>query len=263
MPGNYSGDGAEAPYIHFNLSYVKGREVKYIMIQGPGMSLQQDFCNGTMVTRNYSMRSATLDYPISLINGTISLLNNSLTYPVDRIQPYGIMPLPLEPGTWEDFKPMSWSILGGIVNAAQNMFVSDAQEDTYFLTLNGSMASQYADYGPEGRDYITTQQGCAMNWRDPTDDIMNTLNEIMFRTSLVAKNYPKYTLLNESTDPSKTWVSYYEAWPITPPNGDKGIPVPQIIAMQQRSNVNVFQSHYSFLPGVLAGLIRNLNTWTK
>jgi len=201
------------------------------------------------------MRSATLDYPVSLANNTISLIGDSLKYRVDRIQPYGIMPFPLPAGKWSDFKPMSWCTLGGIVNAAQNMFISDAQEDLYFLRLNGSMASQYADYGPEGRDYITTQQGCAMNWRDPTDDIMNTLNEIMFRTSLIARNYPKYTLLNESTDPTKIWTTYYEAWPVTPPASDRGIPVPQVLAMEQHSNVNVFQSHYSYLAGALAVMI--------
>lgn len=256
IPGNPYVNGSEAPSIQFDLSYVKGRAVKNIMVDGPGQSGEEDLCNGTMVMRNCSMQSATLEYPISLINGTISLLGNSSSYQVDRIQPYGIMPRdPLTAETWEDFKPMSWSTLGGIVNAAQNMFVSDAQEDLYFLRLNGSMATQYADYGPEGRDYITTQQGCAMNWRDPTDDIMNTLNEIMFRTSLVAKNYPKYILLNESTDPSKIEVSYYEAWPVTPPSGDKGIPVPQVIAMEQHSNINVFQSHYSYLAGALAVMV--------
>ena len=90
------------------------------------------------------------------------------------------------------------------MNAAQNMFVSSAKQGGsggVDLTLDGNLGSQYADYGPDGRDYITTQDPCAMNWRDPTSDIMNALNEIMFRTALVAKDYPKYTLLNYSSDP--------------------------------------------------------------
>lgn len=38
MPANHFVDGAEAPYIQFNLSYVKGRAIKYIMNAGPGQS---------------------------------------------------------------------------------------------------------------------------------------------------------------------------------------------------------------------------------
>lgn len=199
------------------------------------------------------MRSATLNYPISLINGTISLVGNSSNYTVNRIQPYGVQPDVILTQTWEDFNPMPWSTLGGLMNAAQNIFVSDAQQNGIDLRLNGSMTSQYDEYGPDGKDFYKSQRACAMNWRDPTDGILNTLNEIIFRTALVAKDYPKYSLLNFSSDPLET--SHYEAWPITPPNGDKGIPVPQVIAMEQHSKINVSQSHYSFLAGALAVMI--------
>jgi hypothetical protein len=66
------------------------------------------------------------------------------------------------------------------------MFGSTALQDTYYITLTGSVASQYADYGVGNRDFFTTQDGCALNGVDPTSDILNALNEIMFRTSLIA-----------------------------------------------------------------------------
>ena len=37
--------------------------------------------------------------------------------------------------------------------------------------------------------------------------------------------------------------------------GDTGIPVPQFIPMEQHSNINVFQSHYSYLAGALAVMV--------
>jgi hypothetical protein len=47
----------------------------------------------------------------------------------------------------------------------------------------------------------------------------------------------------------------YEAWPISQPEGDSGIPIPQLIAMEQFSTVNIFQSHYSYLGTALAIMI--------
>lgn len=247
----------EIPYIEYNLSYVQGRHIKNKWNGGgvnEDMNAQGgDLCNGTMVIQTCQLRSATLNYPIALVNGTLSLRGNSSSYDVDHIQPYGVKPDVVLGQTWEDFNPMSWSTLGGVVSAAQNMFISKADQKDFDLTLSGNLGSQYADYGPDGQDYITTQEACAMNWRDPTPDIMNALNEIMFRTALLAKDYSKYTLLNYTTD--RAWTSYYEAWPITPPQGDNGVPVPQTLVMEQHANINIFQSHYSYLVGALGVMI--------
>lgn len=68
-------------------------------------------------------------------------------------------------------------------------------------------------------------------------------------------NISKYSVLNYSI--TDTWTSFYEAysvtWPVYP--NDTGIPVPQIITMQQTSTINVFQSHYSYLAAALVLMI--------
>ncbi|KAF4622773.1 hypothetical protein G7Y89_g14253 [Cudoniella acicularis] len=67
-------------------------------------------------------------------------------------------------------------------------------------------------------------------------------------------NYPKYTLLNYTTSGS-SYATYYESWPLTPPEGDDGIPIPQVIIMEQTSNIIVFKSNYNFLAGALAVMV--------
>jgi hypothetical protein len=98
--------------------------------------------------------------------------------------------------------------LGGIQAAAQNLFASYALQQSFDIEFYGSLASQYVVFGPEGRDFIATQDACSVNWnKAPTDDVMNALSEIMFRSGLATKDFPKYKLINGTT--SQFWRSYY------------------------------------------------------
>jgi hypothetical protein len=92
-----------------------------------------------------------------------------------------------------------------------------------------------------------------MNWRDPTDDMINALNELMFRTALVASNVSTYAIMNVSINDFQT--SFYEAIPVPIPTNETGIPVPQVITMEQTSTITVFESHYEFLGAALGIMI--------
>jgi hypothetical protein len=74
----------------------------------------------------------------------------------------------------------------------------------------------------------------------------------MFRSALVNFNTSKYAILNTSYGDFNT--NYYEAYPVTYPYApnDTGIPIPQIITMEQTSDITVFRSHYSYLGAALA-----------
>jgi hypothetical protein len=250
-----SSDWNDYPFIHFNLVYVNGRAAAAATIGGvldnpvgePGFFGN---CNGTLVTKRCSMRSATLEYPILMVNNTISLPRNSSSFAVDSIQAVG------EPSDFFDYHdqiPNSFRTLGGIAKAAQNMFSSSAIQQTPVIKIDGSLASQYIDYGSGNTSFFVNEDACATNWRDPTSDIVDALNEIMFWTSLVASDVSKFSIINSRI--TDRWTSYYEMYPVNYTNVKDGIPTPQTIAMQQTSTITVFQSHYPFLAGALAVMV--------
>jgi len=165
------------------------------------------------------MYSATLNYPVVLTNSTITL-STTLTPSFDHIQPVGS---PTLASHSRDPTFSTFSTLAGITVAAQNMFTSKAVQGVIgLIDLSGSLATQYIDdYGTGRYSYYTTQDSCAMNWRDLTVDIVNALNEIMFRTALGASTVSKYAFMNLS-DPALR--SFYESWPVEIPAGDIGLP---------------------------------------
>jgi len=80
------------PVINFTLAYATGREV---LDAKDGVPLitpesrdtgQMGICYGAIVQRTCLMRSATLEYPIVLVNDTVFLGGNSSTFTVDHIQ---------------------------------------------------------------------------------------------------------------------------------------------------------------------------------
>lgn len=105
-----------------------------------------------------------------------------------------------------------FSTFGGVAFAAQNLFNSQATQFLDLIQLNGSLASQYIDdYGTGNVGYFATQAACAMNWRDPTDDILNALNEIMFQAALAASDVSKFAFMNLSYEDT---TSFYETWSV-------------------------------------------------
>lgn len=244
-------------FIDFNLTYAVGRVANQeplgggVMDNARGQPGKYESCNGTLMMKRCSMRSATLEYPITLVNNTVAIAgSDSSTFAVDHIQAVG------DPDPdfldYHDLDPMSVTTLGGIAMAAQDMFSSSAvhNEGGTGIRMTGSLASQYANYSIGNTSFFTTEDACAINWRDPSSDILNALNEIMFRTAVVTSNTSKYAVLNMSID---TWYTqFYEAYPVNYTTVDSGIPEPQILVMEQTSNIAVFQSHYSFLAAALA-----------
>lgn len=244
---------AGVPLINYELQYATGRSAAPLLYEGGqtgGFDSSPNFgmCNGTLVRKSCSLFSATLEYPITLINSTVSLGTNSSNFAVDHLQAYGNFSDFFD---HHDLNALSVTTLGGVSVAAQNMFGSRAVEDVYLVQMNGSLASQYAVFETGNGSFEQTQNPCAINWGDPTTEIMDSLNEIMFRTALSVSNVSKYSVLNASI--SEWWTSYYEAFPVIYPNrpNDTGIPIPQLIAMEQTSNITVFQSHYSYLAAAL------------
>lgn len=236
------------PFIDFKLGYITGRQAAPAY-WGSGTSAAHGPCNGTMTMKRCTMRSATLHYPITMVENTVSIIGNSSSFFVDHIQPVGTVSKMIQ----GDINVMTFSTLGGVALAAQNMFNSVGTGDGFKMSLKGSVASQYIDYGVPPADFFTTQDSCATNWADPTSDIVDALNEIMFRTALVAADFPRYSLLNGTTD--EWWTSFYESAQPDVAAGDNGMPLPQLLSMRQTSNVTIFRSNYSYLAAALAVMV--------
>jgi len=204
---------------------------------------------GSMVHQRCMMRSATLEYPILLVNSTVYLTPGSRAFTA-KVQEVGngdsYSPTPGQP---LDPYVYSYSTIGGIGLAAQNLFNASATQTGGTIGSMGLLASQYIDYGEGNNSFFQTQDACSLNWVDPTSDIIDALNEIMFRTSLLASNYSKYALLANRTQGTPYC---FEAMPIHIPPHDSGIPEPQILQMSQVAPVTVFQSNYYYFGGAFA-----------
>ncbi|RFU25198.1 hypothetical protein B7463_g11149, partial [Scytalidium lignicola] len=182
-------------------------------------------CTGVRTERICSLFPATLLYPVTVINGSTLRLgdvaNNATTL--------SFQPPPPNSGTDGGSDYVGWTI-GGLYLAANNLFASQALYTFgggigYYLTLPDTLSNQFLEPIPltpsGGSAGISSPAACRSNWADPTSHILNSLNEMAFRLSLVAKDFP-YRTTNTT-------------------------PAPQFLTMQQTSNVNVFHSEYRFL----------------
>jgi hypothetical protein len=145
------------------------------------------------VTKQCTMYSAPLLYPVALENNIITL-RTSAPLSVEHIQHVGT------PSDYFAYYNSTGSLLGTLagvtVAAAQNMFYSEAGQDAELIATNGLLATQYVDFGTGNFSYFATQDLCTMNWRDPTVNVVNALNEVMFRTAVTASNISRYAFMN-------------------------------------------------------------------
>ena len=66
----------------------------------------------------------------------------------------------------------------------------------------------------------------------------------MFRAALAASNVSKYAFMTLDNQHTTEWLIKVSA-------GDTGMPQPQILEMQQKSNITAFKSNYSYLAAAL------------
>lgn len=95
------------------------------------------------------------------------------------------------------------------------------------LAFPDTLSTQFLDFssqnfsGTQTVQSLNLRQLCASNWTDPTSHILNSLNELASRLSVSASMWPF-----RDTNPSAP---------------------PQLLTMQQTTNINIYQSEYPFL----------------
>jgi hypothetical protein len=138
-------------------------------------------CPGQLTIKNCTLQPALVEYSIRIENSgpRAQILLNTTADP--RV---------VSLTTYPDVEFQS-STFGGIYLAAQQIFASQA-----FLTFEPNREWNFASSGSLANRYLHLDQyssssiflNCNLTFGDPTSDIFLALNEIMFRTALVAAN---------------------------------------------------------------------------
>ncbi|KAG0650828.1 hypothetical protein D0Z07_2842 [Hyphodiscus hymeniophilus] len=191
-------------------------------------------CTGNRVQRTCSLRPATLKYHVTITNGSLDLGDITTDATVQSFQPASNTSDTDGGGDYT-----LWT-LGGIYTAAISLFNSNAS-----YAFNAAVASQVILQDTLSNQFLSITPGpgqplvngsddanvlfnglsfptaCSSNWTDPTNHIISALNEISFRVSIAAGNYP-YRDTKES-------------------------PPPQVITMLATGNINVFHSEHKYM----------------
>lgn len=185
-----------------------------------------DSCVGVYTQRKCNLVSATMRYPIDITENTITIGDILGSGTAESFQPdsSGF-------GFNTDRADFSFWTLGGFYLAAFALFNSSAMYifdgSGTILQLPDTLSTQFIDLsGPNNYisaplDGLAIPVACGTNWTDPTSHILTALNAMAFRLSLAAASVP------------------YRNTAKPPP--------PQILTMQQTSDINVFRSDYRFL----------------
>ncbi|KAH8799720.1 hypothetical protein F5884DRAFT_115560 [Xylogone sp. PMI_703] len=189
-------------------------------------SIENSECEGTRTERNCTLLPATVRYPVTIVNGSIltleDIVNNAT---VVSLQP------PSTSFQVDGYGDYAHWTMGGLYLAIRSLFVSNA---TYtfggaigiYPTLPDTLSNQFLEISAPGNlsastSLIPIPESCALSWTDPTSHILRSINEMAFRLSLAAKDFP-YRDTNTSS-------------------------APQSLTMLQTTDVNVFRSEYRFL----------------
>jgi len=180
------------------------------------------------VTKNCTLTEAVVEYQVLLQNNTVSLNNPTVNlHVVSMGSSVSIVP-PYHVGAHENMT------LGGFALAGADLFASNtsmhispsAGAQTSSLVQLNTFATQYRV------DATATSIGTAQ-FRDPTNDILNALHEIMFRTALKTANAADTVLIQNA-------------------QGNRTFETKQSVHATQTAVQNVFLSQYGYLVGALA-----------
>lgn len=137
-------------------------------------------CAGKLMINECSLKLATVNYPV-VIDGnksTITLEPNTSILD-DEVEGYGNVPYESRQGP---------TTLGGIYRALDNKFNSSAH-----LRFVGAVGYEFLTEGATAIQYVNTEefvkagQGfCGITFGDPTNDILASARELMFRTAIAA-----------------------------------------------------------------------------
>lgn len=216
LPGNHAADKNHAPSINSSVPEQLALSIGYSDTKE---------CAGDFVKKSCTLTEAVVDYQVLLQNKTVSLNNPSVNLHVVSMGNS-------TPDVSGSYMAGQNTTLGGFALAGTDLFASNTSlrfvgaAGLWEVDLFNSFASQYI-ISPR---YIGH---CQFDWRDPTDDILNALHEIMFRTALKAASAADSVFVQNA-------------------QGNRTFATKQSVPAKQTGVQNVFLSHYGYLFGALA-----------
>jgi hypothetical protein len=164
-----------------NFTFEGGEATTIVMTSIYSNSTQNGLhsCPGILTTKNCTLRPAIVEYPFRIDDSGARILLNSTAYP--KVVSYITYPDVL----------FADSTFGGVFLAAQQIFTSQANlsfelNKVWNFASSGSLANRYLQLDRYSSNIIDLN--CNLTFEDPTSDIFLALNEIMFRSALVAAN---------------------------------------------------------------------------
>ncbi|KAL3464544.1 hypothetical protein BJX64DRAFT_286352 [Aspergillus heterothallicus] len=184
-------------------------------------------CSGNMIRRQCVLRLATVRYNVTSVNGMVTIdtwkLGQNDTVAITKVPSTNYMmgydTLFTGSVGAGGFKTM----LGGIYLIADSLYSSNTTlrlavmtDVPYILSAVGQAASNYLASSE------STYSDCDMTWDDPTEDLVNTIRELMFR-SAVAHSAANYSSV-----------------------------IPQQLVAQETRLASAYESNYTFLAVTVA-----------
>lgn len=198
-------------------------------------------CLGEVTVKNCVIRSSTVEYAFQINQGVTTLSKDITSYKAGAIQNTNVTNVGV-PGAFQLLDGGTNSALttiGGLALVGNNLFLSNASYSFrggigWTLTQTGALVQQYIN----GTASDTSNRGtCNATWSDPTDDILLSFHEMMFRTAIKSANTPTYINAKNATA---------EQLIVAPP---RQIPV------VQTSPIQVYSSNYRYLVGALVSIL--------
>lgn len=139
-------------------------------------------CAGTLVVRNCTFKPATVTYPVSIDGESrISLAAGTTISDDELVQVVDVPPLSIAT-TSSSFNASTY---GGFFKALSDAYQSTVRMNygsiRYQIFNEGALSNRYVD----ASDRLESLE-CSMSFRDPTDDIIADIRELMFRTAIAS-----------------------------------------------------------------------------
>ena len=142
-------------------------------------------CDGTLMIRNCTFRPAHVTYPVSIdgSSSSISLAADTTIFDDGLINILAVPPMD-GLGTNSSF---NISTYGGLFKSLDDLYHSS-------LSMNyGAIGYQIFNEGALSNHYLNTSKDlkeldCSVSFRDPTDDIIAAIRELMFRAAIASAN---------------------------------------------------------------------------
>ncbi|KAL8704462.1 MAG: hypothetical protein Q9201_002378 [Fulgogasparrea decipioides] len=143
-------------------------------------------CAGELEVRNCTFKAATVDYPV-VINGNKSVIELAprtnmsddhvvkvIDGVVEGMNAYRTTLGGFSKTLMDTYQSSAWMSFGGAVN--------------YITTTEGATASRYATLAPDSSSSDIGARSCSISYGDPTEDLIQAVRSMMFRTAIAAAN---------------------------------------------------------------------------